>query len=325
MKGIVLFVAGFLCGAVGVWGVLSRQGAVVSPIVSFVSRPLDAYTIDALSKKAIPATDIVFSDPVATTSSYTTVPFSFLSFGKRVSGVAHIPTAEKPQRGYPVIVQFRGYANRDTYYPGQGTEHSAEVFAANGFLSLAPDFLGYGESDMPSSDVFEERFETYTTALSLLFGIRSIPIADSSRVGLWGHSNGGHIALTVSEIAANPYPLVLWAPVSKPFPYSILYYTDEAEDNGKALRSSLAAFESLYDASLYSFRSDLSRIKGPIAIHQGTSDDAVPKVWSDDVVKALEAAGKEVTYFVYPGADHNMMPSWNTVMERTISFYKNNL
>ena len=83
-------------------------------------------------------------------------------------------------------------------------------------------------------DVFEERFQTYTTAMNLLAGIEKWERA--GKIGIWGHSNGGQIALTVLEISQKEYPTVLWAPVSKPFPYSILYYTDEAEDRGKALR-----------------------------------------------------------------------------------------
>jgi len=36
---------------------------------------------------------------------------------------------------------------------------------------------------------------------------------------------------------------MLWNPVSKLFPYSILYYTDSFEDKGKALRASLAKLD----------------------------------------------------------------------------------
>ena len=45
----------------------------------------------------------------------------------------------------PVIIQFRGYVERSIYQPGAGTKKTAEVFAKNGFISLAPDFLGYGD------------------------------------------------------------------------------------------------------------------------------------------------------------------------------------
>ncbi|MCX6791812.1 MAG: alpha/beta fold hydrolase, partial [Candidatus Gottesmanbacteria bacterium] len=212
------------------------------------------------------------------------------------------------------------------YVPGEGTQRSAEVYASNGFISLAPDFLGYGGSDMPSADVFEERFETYTTALNLLASVGSLPMADPANVALWGHSNGGQIALTVLEILGRPLPAVLWAPVSKPFPYSILYYTDDADDHGKLLRRELATFESQYDVEQYSLTNYLNRITGPVQIHQGTADAAVPLVWSDTLAQTLEASNSAVSYFTYQQANHNMQPSaWNFVVSRDIIFFENYL
>ncbi|MCX6794015.1 MAG: prolyl oligopeptidase family serine peptidase [Candidatus Gottesmanbacteria bacterium] len=234
--------------------------------------------------------------------------------------MAHIPNGENQK--FPVIVQFRGYVDREQYFPGEGTARSAEVYAANGFISLAPDFLGYGGSDMPSTDVFEERFETYTTALNLLASVSTLPIVDALHIGIWGHSNGGQIALTVLEILGRPIPTVLWAPVSKPFPYSILYYTDEADDHGKLLRRELARFESQYDIEQYSLTNYLNRITGPVQFHQGMADTAVPLSWSDTLAKTLEASNSAVNYFVYPGADHNMLPDgWDTVVARDVTFF----
>jgi len=294
---------------------------VISPIISSIARPLDRYTIPNLQKAVFHPSQIVLDGATATTSAYTVYTFHYRSEGKRVTGVATVPNSPKPANGYPVVVQFRGYVDVGKYYPGEGTDHSAQVFASNGFLSLAPDFLGYGGSDMPSTDVFEERFQTYTTGLTLLASIGTLPIADSTRVGVWGHSNGGQIALTVLETAGKAYPAILWAPVSKPFPYSILYYTDETDDQGKLLRRELARFEDVYDTDLYSLTNYVGNIKGPLQIHQGTADAEVPLPWTDDFVKTLQDKHITVEYFTYPGADHNLTPGWNTVMARNVAFF----
>ena len=218
--------------------IYGRNRELVSPVVDkILEKPLDKYTIEKLGKREYKS-EIVIDDEI----SSGVYNFHFDSDGKKVTGLAHIPAKCGK---CPVIAQFRGYVERDVYQPGVGTRKTAEVFAKNGFISLAPDGLGYGESDNPSSDVFEERFQTYTTALNLLAGIESWERA--GKIGIWGHSNGGQIALTVLEISEKEYPTVLWAPVSKPFPYSILYYTDEAEDRGKALRKKLAEFEKDYN------------------------------------------------------------------------------
>lgn len=285
----------------------------VSPLGKILEKPLTKYTVLNLASRSYTGSQIVFDEAIATTSAFTKYQFHFESDGKKVTGIATVPLGNN----LPVIVQFRGYVDREKYVSGEGTAHSAEVYAQNGFLSLAPDFLGYGGSDMPSTDVFEERFQTYTTALNLLASVQTLSMVDPTRIGIWGHSNGGQIALTALEVLAKPIPTVLWAPVSKPFPYSILYYTDEASDHGMFLRRELAKFEEEYNAELYSLTNYVDRLVGPIQLHQGTQDDAVPLAWSDEFAKHLH----DVEYFTYPGADHNMTGSWNTVVNRDIVFF----
>ena len=314
--GILIFVGGYYGKPALQQYIAARQ--TISPIGKIFEKPLAKYTILNLSARTYTGSQIVLDQATATTSAYTKYTFHFTSDGKKVTGVAHIPAGSGP---FPVVVQFRGYVDREKYFPGEGTQRSAEVFARNGFISLAPDFLGYGGSDMPSQNVLEERFETYIAALSLLASVGTLPAADTSRVGIWGHSNGGQIALTVLEVLGRSIPVTLWAPVTKPFPYSILYYTDDADDHGKMLRRELAKFEEDYDVELYALTTYLDRLVGPMQTHQGGGDDAVPQAWSDAFVKALE--GKEaVQYFVYPGADHNMNGAWDTVINRDIIFFR---
>lgn len=313
---------------IGIWYAIfgpRRQSSMLSPITQVIERPLDKYTIENLSVRKGIASQIVLDTAVATTSAYTEYLFHYTSDEKRVTGLAHLPSLRQVPQKFPVIVQFRGYVPKEQYQPGVGTRRSAEVFARNGFLSLAPDFLGYGDSDKPSDDVFEERFQTYVAALDLLASVATLPQADADRIGIWGHSNGGQIALTVLEITRGMYPTALWAPVTKPFPYSILYYTDEADDRGKALRKKLAEFEKNYDVDLYALVNYVDRIFSPIQLHQGTADDAVPLKWNEEFVADLQEKKKTIGYFVYPGADHNLQPVWNTVIARDIEFFNKNL
>lgn len=332
--GVLFATVLFASAGVVYWLANYRSTGIVSPVVNqILEKPLGQYTIEALSSRdfgmgggIIPKdewkSEIILDKAVATTSAYEVREFHFLTDRrKEVTGLAHIPSGCDSDSPCPVIVQFRGYVDVDRYSPGVGTEKTAAVFARDGFISLAPDFLGYGGSDSPSEDVFAARFETWTTALNLLAAAKKWPWANG-QIGLWGHSNGGQIALTVLEISSQSYPTVLWAPVSKPFPYSILYYTDEADDRGKLLRRRLAEFERDYDVFLYDLTRYWDRIVAPIQIHQGTADEAVPKKWSDELVDKLQELDKEVNYSVYPGADHNLVGVWNTVVQRDIRFFK---
>jgi dipeptidyl aminopeptidase/acylaminoacyl peptidase len=249
---------------------------------------------------------------------------------EKVSGLMNVP---KKAGIYPVIVMFRGFVPDDMYKPGIGTQPSAQVFVSHGFITLAPDFLGYGESASPSADPFENRFQTYTTALTLLASLPNLNSglktnysgtisADLNKIGIWGHSNGGHIALSVLEISGLQYPTVLWAPVSASFPYSILYYTDESDDQGKALRQTLSGFEKIYDTDQFSLTNYFNWIKAPIEINQGTADQEVPVWWSDNLVDIFKKDNISVKYITYPGADHNLLPSgWSDAVSNSIDFY----
>ena len=322
---IILLLAGGL--VIGFY--ISPKTTPESPISQIKPRPLDKYTIENLAKTDVPEAQIEIGEPLVKEEKFTSSLFS-MSFDpslsgkekKKVTGLINVPTAPGL---FPLVVMFRGYVDQKLYQTGDGTRRAAEFFAQNGLMTIAPDFLGYGGSDAEAGSIFESRFQTYTTALVLLNSLNSIPGWDGTNVVIWGHSNGGQIALTVLEITGRAIPTTLWAPVSKPFPYSILYYTDESEDRGKLIRRELAAFEETYDPDRYAIDLYYERVKAPLIIHQGTFDDAVPKQWSDELTKKLDELEIDFDYFVYPGADHNLNPLWGTVIARDLAFFNKQL
>lgn len=221
---------------------------------------------------------------------------------------------------------LRGYVDEKVYQPGVGTQRTAEFFAKNGFITLAPDFLGYGGSDKAFTDSLQTRFDAPLEVLNLIAAVPSIPAAGSEKLALWGHSNGGQIALSVLEITRQPYPTVLWAPVSKPFPQSVLYFAAEMEDKGEYLRKITGDFEKSYDPQHYSITDYLPWLSAPIQLHQSSADEAVPKAWTDELVAKLKSQKKSVIYYTYPGENHNFNKgSWPLVVSRDLNFYTKNL
>jgi len=300
-----------------------------SSVAEIIPKPLEKYTIENLAKTPVKSVHLEIGRVIKESLGFTSYMFYF-SFdptltgksAKKVSGQINIPEGQGP---FPLVIMLRGYVDQEIYKTGTGTQRAGEYFASNGYISLAPDFLGYAESDPEAENIFESRFQTYTTALVLLASLPSVKDWDSRNVFIWTHSNGGQIALTLLETTQKEIPTVLWAPVSKPFPYSILYYTDESEDRGKLIRHELADFERLYDPDLYAIDRYYDRINAPIELHQGTVDDAVPVEWSDALSKSLKTLEKDIAYFKYPGADHNLNPAWNTVVARNLLFFNKHL
>jgi cephalosporin-C deacetylase-like acetyl esterase len=164
--------------------------------------------------------------------------FKYESQGKNISGALNVKIDEKTETStkQPTIIMLRGYAPIENYYSGLGTKNVASVFAENDYITLAPDFLGFGESDAEPSDTWEARFIKTVNVIDLIKTIQSFPeidlgqlenfpiqkiILDPNKIGVWGHSNGGQIAISVLEVMNSNLPTTLWAPVLAPFPYSV--------------------------------------------------------------------------------------------------------
>lgn len=317
-----------------------------NPISQIKPTPLAKYAIENLATADFKPSAIEIGNVLKDNPTYTSYEFTMkfsLDFSenlKTVSGMINIPKGLPAGRQgtgpFPIIVMYRGYVDQKTYIIGEGSSPSATVFAQNGFVTIAPDFLGYGDSDSESGNIFESRFQTYVTAITTLKSIEALKEAplkvesnyikiDTKNIFIWGHSNGGQIALITLEITGVSYPTVLWAPVSMPFPASILYYINEASDSGKLIIGKLAEFNETYDAGMFSLTGFLDKIKAPIQLNQGTADTAVPYWWSDSLTKILKSDGVDITYVKYPGANHNLVPLWSQAVENSLTYFKSHL
>lgn len=298
------------------------------------NKPLEKYSFENLRKKKYEGSEIKLEKIIKEEKKFTSWLFSFQTEGKKVTGMLNLP---KKQGKLPVVVMIRGYADDQIYFTGLGTRKAAGVFAENGFLTLAPDFLGFGGSDSSSADIsspretnlfiLEARFERPVTVLNLLASIKNLPQADTNKIFMWGHSNGGQIALSVLEIlpADRQVPTVLWAPVTKGFPESVLQYMGEMDDQGLKVKKAIDDFTSIYESKYYSIDHYWNDIQAPLQVHQGTADEYIKTEWTDNFVQTLKALGKNIIYYKYLQNDHNLSKDWDLVIQRDLGFFKKNL
>lgn len=321
-----------LVSFLALWVLDSTNPGIVSPLVSSFVKATPApgvnkyasLTFMALSERTYKS-EIKLGVATRNEAKYTTYVFTYKSDGKTVSGMANIPKGKGP---FPVIVLLRGHVDREVYYIGHGTEKQANYYAEHGFLTLAPDFLGYGESDWEDQDILVARFTRPVTVLNLLVGIKSLPQADSSRIGLWGHSNGGQIALSVLEITKKNYPTSLWAPVSLGFPQSVLVYLGR-EEVGNPVKEKIDSFISEgNDPKAYSIAEYLDRITAPVIIHQGTADELIKTQWTKDLVNNLKKRMLEANYYEYKEENHNFnryKTTADALRQRDVEFFQQKL
>lgn len=336
--------------------------------------PLNVYQIEKLSKFPFVDSKIEIKEKIADFDGYSSYLFTYQASGGLISGQLNLPSSLKSSD--KVIILLRGYVSVESYKTGVGTKSAAGVFAKNGYITLAPDFLGFGISDEESKNSWETRFIKSVNTIELINDVKKSDFnyqyclfnnlklkgtnlakelncqEDTTKnyfLGIWAHSNGGQVALTTLEALRKSIPTTLWAPVTVPFPYSILFFSDEYQDEGKATRKWLSQFEEDYDVFDFSISQHLARLEGPIILHHGTDDESALQAWSLEFIKKVEAENKireknnliikeatvstnlsiknliDLSFYSYPGADHNMRPVWNKVIARDLEFFNREL
>lgn len=380
-KSLLAFVFLILISlAIGIGIVLKlfyEKSELISPFVKVTSQsektlPLNIYRITELNKFSFVSSEITIKEKIADFEGYSSYLFTYQASGGLISGQINLPTDFK--NSTKVIISLRGYVPLRSYQTGVGTKSAAGVFAKNGYITLAPDFLGYGQSDPEPENSWETRFIKPVNVIELIKDIEKSDFiyqyclfnnlsnldnvnqkTDCSKankdykLGIWAHSNGGQVALTVLEALSTSIPTTLWAPVTAPFPYSILFFSDELQDEGKATRKWLSQFEQDYDVFDFSISQHLDRLNGPIILHHGTNDEAALQAWSLEFIDKIESENKQrkennllikeatestnlqnkepidLEFYSYPGADHNMSPVWNSVITKDLEFFEKQL
>jgi len=291
---------------------------------------LNKYTFVNPAAKELSLGEIVLEEIIVEEEKYTSYLFSYQTEGKKVTGMLNLPKKSTlspacPATGggkLPAVIMLRGYADDSIYFTGLGTRKAAGELAKAGFITFAPDFLGFGGSDTPSVDILEARFQRPLTVLSLLKAVETFPSVDPENLFLWGHSNGGQIALSVLEITQKNIPTVLWSPVTKGFPECVLYYMGELDDQGMKVKKAIDQFVEDYQGEDFSVDSHYDLINTSIQVHQGLRDPLIPLEWTQDFLEQMKNLNREVEYFRYPKADHNLVPDWDQAINRTINFFK---
>lgn len=291
-----------------------------------ISHELVKYDFDSLKARGGVASEIKVLDKIEGIEKrrnynvgFVTREISFESDGKKVSGMLNY----RPEKSSlsPVIIMIRGYADGINYYPGYGSWRVADQLAADGYATFSLDFLGYGNSDKMADDGLEARFHKVVEVLDLIESIKALPWVDKSKIGIWAHSNGGQIALSVLETTGARYPAVLWAPMTNAFPQSLIDTSDEGEDRQKTI-DYVNLFLKKYDGRRYAFENYYSWVKAPVLILQGTKDDWCKVEWQQKVVADLQKNGKQAELKTFDGDDHNFSKDWNTAVEETKGWFR---
>jgi dipeptidyl aminopeptidase/acylaminoacyl peptidase len=287
-----------------------------------------------MRQKDYPGSDITIEQNLANGGNHRRYIASYKSDGLKIFGLLTVPQGQVPEGGWPVIVFNHGYIPPEVYSTTERYEAYVNGFAQKDYVVFKPDYRGHGNSEGNPEGAYYS--PAYTTdVLNALSSVKKLEYVNRDKIGMWGHSLGGHITLRTMVVNKDVKAGVIWAGV-------VADYYDMANNwrrrpgwtpsnrerqstrpNRQNLIDQYGSFEENPDfwdsISPINFVVDIS---GPVQIHHGTGDVTVPHEFSESLRTALEKQGKTVEYYSYDGADHNLSGSaFSPAMQRSVAFF----
>lgn len=297
---------------------------------------LQPLTIAAIRARSYPGGEITIEQQLDQRGSRQVSIVSYRSDGFKIYALLSLPTSQRPTAGYPVIILDHGYIN-PAQYQTDGPEYSSwiDALTAAGFAVIKPDYRGNGNSEgVPEGGHYSPVY-AYDN-LNLVSSLKQYPVVDPKRIGLVGHSLGGHEALRTIVVSPDIKATSLAAGVTGSFYDLFFNWPHSPAPNDQPTAIVRGNLQRLVDEqgnpktnpdfwSSASAVNYVSAVTGAVQVNHGTADDVVPKLFSDHLVEALQKAGKTVEYQVYDGGDHQFTHDHDLFLRNLVDFFKRQL
>jgi dipeptidyl aminopeptidase/acylaminoacyl peptidase len=293
-------------------------------------------TIDYLTELEIEASPIVFEERLADGANYQQYIASYISEDHQIYGLLTIPYGDVPEGGFKAIVFNHGYIPPDIYRTTERYVAYVDALARAGFVVFKIDMRGHGNSEgEPRGAYFSPDYTI--DALSAFKSLQLLDFVDSEGIGMWGHSMAGNLVLRAMLVEPEIKAGVIWAGAVYSYDDFVRYgITDVSfvpRDNQVILNQQASVRETYnwpdlthpyWDA--ISLTGNIDRLQNPIQLHHAQDDDVVNIGYSFDLAQVLRENAKLYSIFSYEGGGHNISsPYFNTAMQRTIEFFRQNL
>lgn len=288
-------------------------------------------TIESLRKGSYPGSDIHIEETLSAGSNYNRYLTSYQSEGLKIYALLTVPKGAKPENGWPTIIFNHGYIPPDQYRTTERYIAYVDGFARSGYIVFRPDYRGHGDSEGEPSGAYGSNGYTIDV-LNAVASVKKYQDTDDNKIGMWGHSMGGHITLRNMVVSKDVKAGVIWAGVVGSYP-DLLYnwrrgasvrptipggarrWRDELLKQYGTPETNSTFWDSI-SATAY-----LKDVSGPIQLHHGTADASVPLEFSQRLDERMKQAGKISELFTYQGDDHNLAKNFGTAMRRSIEFF----
>jgi uncharacterized protein len=272
-----------------------------TPLPTPTLAPYEQYTIIYLSRRTYGGGKIEIVEKLTETDTFTSYSIRYPSEGLTIYGFMNIPKGNGP---FPVIISVHGYAEYGEYDPFNPSREFVDFFAENNFIVIHP-----GLRNQPPSDNGDNLLRVGMTLdimnlIALVKAKNDLPTelasADTDRLGLWGASMGGEIALRVLTISPDIKATVLYSPLggNEERNSRQLYKVFRDEQFQKDAEVPLELLDRISPMYYY------HQIKSVVQLNHGTKDTTAPISWGVETCDFLKSAGVSVQCIYYEKAGH---------------------
>lgn len=278
------------------------------------------YTIGALRVHAYGGGQVEDLGVMTQNGTFTRHSIRYKSDGLNIYGFVNVPRGNGP---FPVIVMIHGFVDPATYQTLDYTTDLADAFASNGYLVLHPNLRNFPPSDNGDA-MFRAGYAIDVLNLIALMRENSgkpglFEKANAARIGLWGHSLGGEIALKVAVVAPYINAVLLYSSLSgdEKKNSQLMKILAGTSENLKELQAPDQVFDAVSPDRFY------RDIHAAVQLHQGTADTTVPVAWAKETCQKLGDVGVDLRCFYYQGAEHTFVSRyWVDFGPRTDVFFQ---
>jgi dienelactone hydrolase len=278
------------------------------------SSPLYPYSYEVLRQKQYGQGEIKIEGNLISDAKFTRYLISYPSDGLKIYGFIDVPVASGK---FPVVVALHGHINLDVYRTMDYSSRYADLIARNGYVVLHPNLRNYPPSDNGPDEFYSGSADDVLNLIAMVRKQAEQPgflaRADAGRIGIWGHSMGGGIALRVITLDPGIRAAVLYGAVTGNL--ALRRFGFHGTDQSYAQSHP-------EEIQLISPSSHYAEIQAAVSIHHGLSDASVPSQWSKDLCNELTDIGKNVECFFYPDAPHTFGGEIEQLFnQRTVDFF----
>ncbi len=292
--------------------------------------------ISTLRNKPYPGSDLTVEETLPPGSNYSRYITSYVSEGNKIYALLTVPNGTPPENGWPVIIFNHGYIPPAEYRTTERYVAYTDAFSRNGYIVLKPDYRGHGNSEGEPTGAYGSNGYTIDV-LNAVASVKKYRGADPERIGMWGHSMGGHITLRSMVVSKDIKAGVIWAGVVASYPDLVNRWRRSTGTPTPTPPGATPSGRGRWRAELtqkygtpetnpafwnsISANSFLADISGPLQLHHGTADSSVPEEFSVRLKSQMDTAGKKSELFTYAGDDHNLSRNLSVALGRSVEFF----